>query len=310
MNALSNTLNEHIIVSQQVKDALEERKPVIALETHGIVHGIPYPRNEQLVQEIIQYTKKIGCIPAFIAMIHGKIKVGLDLPDLKFLTGHVEAFSKANRRELFLCCLQGKSAALTVSAGVYVAHQVGIPIFSTGGIGGVHHGAEESFDISNDIYEIAHTPVTVICGGPKIILDLPKTMEMLETYGVPVLGFDTALLPTFLSRQSNLKVNYRIHDEQEAAQLIQLHRDFNYQSGMIIANPIPEAYSIPFREAQAMLTKALAKAKEQGVSGKGVTIFLLKEMNLLSQNDLILSIIHLISNNVQLAARISVALAK
>jgi len=303
-------INNHIIISDEVCKALKEKNPVIGIETHGIAHGLPYPKNNELAEEMVKKIIQEGAIPAFIAMIDGKIKVGLSKKELNLLTKNQTNFLKANKQDLITYILQEKSAGLTVSAGVFIANLAGIKIFSTGGIGGVHYGAEETFDISNDIHEIADTPITIVCGGPKIILDLQKTMETLEAYGIPVCGFQTDFLPVFLSRESNFKVNYRIRDIQEAARLIQIHNELNYKSGLIITNPIPEEYSIPFKQANIALQEALNKARKKGISGKGVTIFLLKEMGLVMPKDMTMSLKQLILNNCLLAAKIAVSFSR
>ena len=303
-------LSQNIIISDEILTAISEKKPVVALETHGLAHGLPYPQNDELARKMVNKIIQEGALPAFIAMIKGQIRVGLNNEEIHLLTAHSVDVLKANRQDLVPFVLQGNTAGLTVSAGIFIANHCGIRIFSTGGIGGVHYGAEKTFDISNDIYEIANNPITVVCGGPKIILDLDKTMEMMETCGITVCGFQTGSLPVFLSRESHLKVNYEIKNIQDAAKLIHIHQQLNCKSGLIITNPIPREYSIPFEQANHELQKALKKAKEQGISGKDVTIYLLREMNQSMTNDVTQSLEQLILNNSNLSAKIAVSLSQ
>ena len=288
----------------EVKEALEEGRPVVALESTLISHGFPYPENLEVAGEMEEIIRGCGVVPATIAIIKGKIKVGLTRDELEFMATSKDIL-KASRRDLAVIAAKGLNGATTVAATMVVAERTGIKVFATGGIGGVHRGAEKTFDISADLQELARTPVAVVCSGAKAILDLPLTKEYLETMGVPVIGFGSEELPAFFYRESGLKVDYVVNNEKEAAGIIRAMQDLGIGGGMIIANPVPEEYALSTEYMNEMIEEAVRAAEKEGIKGKKLTPYLLNKIKELTGGKSLKSNIELVKNNARVAAKIA-----
>ena len=291
----------------EVKEALEEGKPVVALESTLISHGFPYPENLEVAGEMEEIIRGCEVVPATIAMIKGKIKVGLTRGEMEFMATSKNIL-KASRRDLAVIAAKGLNGATTVAATMAVAERAGIKVFATGGIGGVHRGAEKTFDISADLQELARTPVAVVCSGAKSILDLPLTKEYLETMGVPVIGFGTEELPAFYCRESGLKVDYAANDEKEIAGIVRAMQDLGLRGGMIIANPVPEEYALSMEYMNKMIEEAVRAAEKEGIEGKKLTPYLLNKIKELTGGKSLNANIELVKNNARVAAKIAYAL--
>ena len=296
-------------INPEVQKALLNNKPVVALESTIISHGMPYPKNVETALRVEKVIRDHGAIPATIGIIDGEPIVGMTPEEIE-LFGKTKGIAKASRRDLPVIYAKKMWAATTVASTMIIAAQAGIEVFVTGGIGGVHRGAQETMDISADLQELAKTNVTVICAGAKAILDLPLTLEYLETMGVPVLGFQTNELPAFYSRKSGLKVDYSIQDYQEAAKIILEKRQNNLMGGILITNPIPEKYAMDDNIINNAIEKALNMANEQGIKGKETTPFLLKTIVELTGGDSLESNIQLVLNNAAIGAEISKEVCK
>ena len=296
-------------INPQVLEALKNNKPVVALETTIISHGMPYPKNVETALKVEQVIREHGAIPATIGIIDGEPIVGMT-PDEIELFGKEKNILKASRRDLPVIYAKKLWAATTVSSSMIIANQAGIEVFVTGGIGGVHRGAQESMDISADLQELGKTNVTVVCAGAKAILDLPLTLEYLETMGVPVLGYKTKELPAFYTPHSGLAVDYQIDSPEEAARVILEKRRNNLAGGILITNPIPEKYAMNSKIINDAIEKALKMADEQGIKGKEITPFLLKNIVDITGGDSLESNIQLILNNAALGAEISKEVCK
>ena len=296
-------------INPVVLDALKNNKPVVALETTIISHGMPYPKNVETALKVEQVIRDHGAIPATIGIINGEPVVGMT-PDEIELFGKANNIVKASRRDLPVVYAKKLWAATTVSSSMILANQAGIEVFVTGGIGGVHRRAQESMDISADLQELGKTNVTVVCAGAKAILDLPLTLEYLETMGVPVLGYQTKELPAFYTAHSGLNVDYDIKSPEEAANIIIEKRKNNLVGGILITNPIPEEYAMDSKIINDAIEKALAMADEQGIKGKEITPFLLKNIVDITGGDSLESNIALILNNAALGAEISKEVCK
>ena len=296
-------------INPVVLDALKNNKPVVALETTIISHGMPYPKNVETALKVEQVIREHGAIPATIGIINGEPIVGMTPEEIE-LFGKEKNILKASRRDLPVIYAKKLWAATTVSSSMIIAAQAGIEVFVTGGIGGVHRHAQESMDISADLQELAKTNVTVVCAGAKAILDLPLTLEYLETMGVPVLGDKTEELPAFYTPHSGLKVDYAINSYEEAAEIIAQKRKNNLIGGILITNPIPEEYAMDSKIINDAIEKALQMADEQGIKGKEITPFLLKNIVDITGGDSLESNIHLILNNAALGAEISKEVCK
>ena len=290
-------------INPEVKKALEENKPVVALESTIISHGMPYPKNVETALKVEETIRENGVIPATIGIIDGEPIVGMTKEEIDEF-GKRQGIYKASRLDLPVIYAKKLWAATTVAATMIIAAQAGIELFVTGGIGGVHRGATETMDISADLQELAKTNVTVVCAGAKAILDLPLTMEYLETMGVPVLGYQTNELPAFYTRESGLKVNYRIDSPKEAALVMKAKKDNNLSGGILITNPIPEEYAMDKKVIDEAVKKALDMADQQGIKGKAITPFLLKTIVELTKGDSLESNIKLVLNNAKLGAQI------
>ncbi|OGD16408.1 pseudouridine-5-phosphate glycosidase [Candidatus Atribacteria bacterium RBG_19FT_COMBO_35_14] len=293
----------------EIKEALATGKPIVALESTLISHGFPYPENLEVAGEIEEIIRGYGVVPATIAIIGGKIKAGLTSSELEFMATSKDIL-KTSRRDLAVIAAKGLNGATTVAATMIVAERAGIKIFATGGIGGVHRGAEKTFDISADLQELARTPVVVVCSGAKAILDLPLTKEYLETMGVPVIGFGSEELPAFYCRESGLKVDYVAKDEVEAAKIIRAMEDLKLGGGIIIANPIPEEYAISMEYMNEKIEEAVRAAEKEGIKGKKLTPYLLNKIKELTGGKSLKANIELVKNNARVAAKIACELIK
>ncbi|HAX03871.1 MAG: pseudouridine-5-phosphate glycosidase [Tenericutes bacterium GWC2_34_14] len=296
-------------ISLEVKKALHEKRPVVALESTIISHGMPYPDNVKMAKEVEDIIRKEGAVPATIAILNGVIKVGLSEDEIEYLAKAKNVY-KVGKRDFGYVISQKKMGATTVSGTSLIANLAGIKVFATGGIGGVHRGAQETFDISRDLEELSELDITVICAGAKSILDLGLTMEYLETKGVEVIGYQTDQLPAFYSRTSGFKVNYRLDQPEEIASLMQAKWGLGLRGGIVVANPIPEAYSMDHHVIDEAIEKALLEANEKGVRGQDVTPFLLSRIKDITGGDSLESNIELVYNNARLAAQIARFYAK
>lgn len=300
-------MKEYITLSEEVKQAKEQGKPIVALESTIISHGMPYPQNVQTAREVEQIIRDNGAVPATIAIVNGKIKIGLSDEELEMF-GKSSDVAKASRRDLAYLLATKKLGATTVAATMVCAELADIPIFVTGGIGGVHRGAETTMDISADLEELAQTNVAVICAGAKSILDLGLTLEYLETKGVPVIGYQTDVLPAFYTRSSQFAVNFRADDVETISNTLKTKWDLNLKGGAVIANPIPVEDAMDEKTITDIIETALKEAKEKHISGKEVTPFLLAKVKELTAGKSLEANIALVKNNAVLGAKIAVSL--
>ena len=303
-------LNQYLDVSPEVAAAIAEGRPVVALESTIISHGMPYPQNVQTALNVERIIRENGAVPATIAIIGGRLKAGLSTEEIEYFGKKGTAIHKASRRDLAVLCARGEDGATTVTTTMIIAHMAGISIFATGGIGGVHRGAETTMDISADLEELCQTPVMVVCAGAKSILDLGLTLEYLETKGVPVIGFGTEELPAFYTRQSGFSVDYRIDTPEELAKVFKASRDMGLQGGMLVTNPIPEEYAMPLETINAAIDQAIAECNAKGIHGKETTPFLLARVAELTGGDSLASNIRLVYNNARVAAQTAAAYSK
>ena len=297
-------MKKYIKISKEVQNALDNNLPIVALESTIISHGMPYPKNLQTALECEQIVRENGCVPATIAIIKGKLCIGLEKEDLEYLAYTGLKVTKASRRDIPVVVAKGIDGATTVSATMYIASLVGIKVFATGGIGGVHRGAEHSMDISADLDEFAKTSVAVVCAGAKAILDLPKTLEYLETKGVPVLGYQTEILPAFYTRKSNCFVDYKMDTPIEIAKMLKTKWDLGLDGGVLITNPIPEEYSLDEQVMNKAIDEAIESANKEGISGKNITPYLLDKIQKITDGSSLESNIKLVHNNCKLASLI------
>lgn len=297
-------MNKYIKISKEVQDALDNNMPIVALESTIISHGMPYPKNLQTALECEQIVRDNGCVPATIAIIKGKLCVGLEKEDLEYLAYTGLNVTKTSRRDIPVIVAKGIDGATTVSATMYIASLVGIKVFATGGIGGVHRGAEVSMDISADLDEFAKTNVAVVCAGAKAILDLPKTLEYLETKGVPVIGYQTKILPAFYTRKSNCFVDYQMDTPEEIAKMMKTKWDLGLNGGVLITNPIPEEYSLDEKIMNKAIDEAIESANNEGISRKEITPYLLDKIQKITSGTSLESNIKLVHNNCKLASLI------
>lgn len=293
-----------IRVNKEVSDAIRNNKPVVALESTIISHGMPYPKNVETALAVEKMIRDHGAIPATIGIIDGVAVVGMTPNEIEEF-GKKSGILKASRRDLPVIYAKKLWAATTVASTMIIANQAGIEVFVTGGIGGVHRGATETMDISADLQELSKTDVTVICAGAKAILDLPLTLEYLETMGVPVLGFKTNELPAFYTSHSGLKVDYSVESYKEMAQIIKQKRDSNLKGGILLTNPIPEEFAMDQKTIDDAINKALEMMNKEGIKGKACTPFLLKTIVELTGGDSLESNIKLVLNNALVGAEIA-----
>ncbi|HBM3270200.1 pseudouridine-5'-phosphate glycosidase [Klebsiella michiganensis] len=300
-----NISSELLQVSAEVQQALKNNQPVVALESTIISHGMPFPENAQTALEVEETIRRQGAVPATIAIIHGVMKVGLSREEIELLGREGHNVAKVSRRDLPFVVAAGLNGATTVASTMIIAAMAGIKVFATGGIGGVHRGAEHTFDISADLQELANTNVTVVCAGAKSILDLGLTTEYLETFGVPLIGYQTSALPAFFCRTSPFDVSIRLNSAKEIAKAMVVKWQSGLNGGMVVANPIPEAFAMPEEKINAAINRAVKEAEEQGVVGKASTPFLLARVAELTGGDSLKSNIQLVFNNAILACEIA-----
>ena len=296
-------------ISERVKNALKEGKPVIALETTIISHGMPYPKNVECALAVEKTIEENGAIPATIGIIEGEPVIGMSHEEIE-LFGKTKGIEKVSRRDLPIIVAEKKWGATTVSATMILASLAGIEFFVTGGIGGVHRKAQETFDISADLDELGKTNVSVICAGPKAILDLHLTMEYLETKGVPVIGYNTDTLPAFFTRSSDLKVDYNAKTPLDIAKIVKAKREYKLDGGVLVTNPIPEEFSMDPAYINKEIDKAISEMEKAGIHGKDETPYLLAKIVELTGGKSLEANIHLILNNAKLGAQIASEYAK
>lgn len=302
-------LKNYLDIAPEVKSAVEAGKPVVALESTILSHGMPYPENLTFAAEVERIIRAEGAIPATMAIIDGRMKVGLSAGELELMCKG-ENVAKVSRRDLPILLATGGTGATTVASTMILASLAGIPVFATGGIGGVHRGATTTMDISADLQELAHTPVAVVCAGAKMILDIGLTLEYLETMGVPVLGYNTDQFPAFYCRKSGFGVDYTVKSAAEIARIARTKWDLGLAGGMLIGNPVPEEYALDFDEMSAVIDKALAAAEKDHVHGKNITPYLLAHIVEYTGGKSLATNIQLAYNNARLAAKVAVELAK
>ena len=303
-------LNKYLDIKPEVAAAIAEGRPVVALESTIISHGMPYPQNVETALNVERIVRENGAVPATIAIIGGRLKAGLTPEEIEYFGKKGQAIAKASRRDLAVLCARGEDGATTVTTTMMIAHMAGIKVFATGGIGGVHRGAQTTMDISADLEELAHTPVMVVCAGAKSILDLGLTLEYLETHGVPVIGYGTKELPAFYTRQSGFGVDYRMDTPEELASAFKVQNDLGLNGGMLVTNPIPEEYAMPLDVINAAIDQAVAESVEKGIHGKATTPFLLSRVAEITGGDSLASNIRLVYNNAKLAAQTAAAYCK
>ena len=303
-------MNPYLDILPEVAEALAAGKPVVALESTIISHGMPYPQNVETALNVERIIRENGAVPATIAIIGGRLKAGLSPEEIEYFGKKGQAIHKASRRDLAVLCARGEDGATTVATTMIIAHMAGIKIFATGGIGGVHRGAETTMDISADLEELGRTPVMVVCAGAKSILDLGLTLEYLETKGVPVIGYGTEELPAFYTRSSGFKVDYHIDTPEALAAAFRAQQDMGLGGGMLVTNPIPEEYSMDPAVINAAIDQAIAECQEKGIHGKETTPFLLARVAQITGGNSLASNIRLVYNNAKVAAQTAAAMAK
>ena len=295
---------DHLDVNPEVVKALEEGRPVVALESTIIAHGMPYPKNVETALAVEEVIRANGAVPATIGILSGRIKIGLTKEEIEYMA-HAENVLKVSRRDLPLVISKKMDGATTVAGTMIAAHMAGIKLFLTGGIGGVHRGAGESFDISADLEELKMTDVTVVCAGAKAILDIPATMEYLETAGVPVIAYGTDEIPAFYSRKSGVSAICRLDSPEEIGALISMKEELGLKGGVLVTCPIPEKDEIPAEEINVVIDKAIEEAEEKGIKGKESTPFLLSKVKDLTEGRSLEANIKLVLNNAEIGARIA-----
>ena len=302
-------LKDYLSISPEIEQAIKEGKPIVALESTILSHGMPYPENVEFASKVEEVVRGGGAIPATTAIIGGKLKVGLTSDELQIMC-KAENVGKVSRRDVAVYLATGKTGATTVATTMLIASLAGLPIFATGGIGGVHRGAQESMDISADLQELAHTPVCVVGAGCKSLLDIGLTLEYLETFGVPVLGYQTDDFPAFYCRKSGYGVDYNVKDAAEAAKIMKTKWDLGLEGGILIGNPIPKEYELDFDEMEKVINKALDMAKKDHIRGKATTPYLLSHIKDLTDGVSFASNLQLAYNNAKVASQIAVEYAK
>ncbi|MCO6479958.1 MAG: pseudouridine-5'-phosphate glycosidase [Phaeodactylibacter sp.] len=298
-------INHYLDIAPEVMDALKKGQPVVALESTIISHGMPYPQNAETALRVEQQVRAGGAVPATAAIIGGRLKAGLSPKEIDYLGEMGAKIAKASRRDLPALLARGQDGATTVASTMIIARLAGIAVFATGGIGGVHRGAAQTMDISADLQELARTNVAVVCAGAKSILDLELTLEYLETHGVPVLGYQTDEFPAFYSRHSGLPVDFQVEETDEIARMMKAKWSLGLEGGLIVANPIPEAFAMHSESINIAISRAIAEAEAKGVKGKNLTPFLLAKIEALTEGKSLESNIQLVLNNAGLAARLA-----
>ncbi|MBP7279807.1 MAG: pseudouridine-5'-phosphate glycosidase [Sedimentibacter sp.] len=302
-------MKNYLNVNPEVKEALENGKAVVALESTIISHGMPYPKNVETALNVEKIIRDNGAVPATIAILGGVLKVGLTEEEIEYL-GKAENVLKTSRRDIPFIVSKKLDGATTVASTMIIAAMAGIRVFATGGIGGVHRGATKTFDISADLEELSNTDVAVVCAGAKSILDIGLTMEYLETHGVPVVGYKTVEMPAFYTRKSGFKVDYTVDSPVEIAEALKAKWDLGLKGGLVVANPIEEQYQMDYDTITAAIDKAVSEAEETGIKGKESTPFLLSKVKEITGGDSLESNIMLVYNNALLGAKIAVELEK
>ena len=303
-------MNSLLDLHTEVAAALVAGRPVVALESTIISHGMPWPQNAETALAVEDEVRTHGAIPATIAILGGRLKAGLSRHQIERLARAGPEAAKVSRRDIPIVVARGGTGVTTVAATMIVAALAGIRVFATGGIGGVHRGAQTSFDISADLQELARTQVAVVCAGAKSILDLALTLEYLETHGVPVIGYRSDRLPAFYCRDSGLRVDVRLDEPEEIARVMQAKWELGLRGGLVVANPIPEQYALPREVIDRAIEQALSDAHAQGITGKAATPFLLARVNALTGGESLAGNIQLVLNNARLAAAVAVAYAR
>lgn len=298
-------LAKYLEISKEVKDALENNRPVVALESTIISHGMPYPQNVETALKVEEIVRENGAVPATIAILNGKLKVGLSKEEVDYLGKKGLEVTKASRRDIPAILASEDDGATTVASTMIIAALAGIRVFATGGIGGVHRGAETTMDISADLEELAMTDVAVVCAGAKSILDIGLTLEFLETKGVPVLGYQTKELPAFYTRKSGFKVDYEMDTPEQIAKTLKAKWDIDLKGGVVIANPIPEEFAMDFDTITNAINNAVTEAEENGIKGKDSTPFLLAKVKDITKGKSLEANIQLVFNNAKLASKIA-----
>lgn len=302
-------LKDYLDINPEVQKALDNGEAVVALESTIISHGMPYPRNVETALNVEKIIRDNGAVPATIAILNGRIKVGLSEEEVEYL-GKTPGIIKTSRRDIPFIVARGLDGATTVSGTMIGAALAGIKFFATGGIGGVHRGAETTFDISADLQELAHTDVAVICAGAKSILDIGLTLEYLETMGVPVVGYGTDEMPAFFTRKSGFGVDYRVDDATDLAKSLNAKWNLGLEGGVVVANPIPEQYEIDYDLINNATNAAVLEAKEKGIHGKESTPFLLSRITEITKGSSLDTNIELVYNNAKVGAQLAVEYAK
>lgn len=297
-------MNRYLDISDEVKKALDDSKPIVALESTIISHGMPYPQNVETALKVEEIIKDNGSVPATIGIIGGRLKAGLTAEEIDYM-GRAGNIAKVSRRDIPYLVAHKRDGATTVASTMIIAAMAGIKVFATGGVGGVHRGAEKSMDISADLEELAMTGVAVVCAGAKSILDLGLTLEYLETKGVPVLGYQTEELPAFYTRKSGFKVDYKVDTPEEIASILRTKWELGLMGGALIANPIPEEYSMDADLITKVIEDAVKEAEALGIKGKDTTPFLLAKIKEITGGESLESNIQLVYNNALLAAQIA-----
>ena len=300
-------MKSHLSIASAVQAAIVANKPVVALESTIISHGMPYPKNVETALKVEEQVRKNGALPATIAIVNGVMKAGLTVDEIEILGKQGQNVAKVSRRDMPMILAKKMNGATTVASTMIIAQLAGISIFATGGIGGVHRGAGKSFDISADLQELSHTDVAVVCAGAKSILDIGLTLEYLETQGVPVIGFKTNHFPAFFTRQSGFGVDFRADDEKELALMLKTKWTIPLQGGVVVANPVPPEFEADPRMIEKAIKKSLALARKQGIKGKAITPFLLAEIEKRTEGLSLKTNIQLVLNNAALAARLAEA---
>ena len=304
-----SSYRDYLSITPEVAQAIAENRPVVALESTILSHGMPYPENVEFAHKVEEVVRNEGAVPATLAIMDGKLKVGLTEEELMIMC-KAENVAKASRRDIATYLATKQTAATTVATTMLIASLAHIKVFATGGIGGVHRGAQETMDISADLQEFAHTPVCVISAGCKSILDIGLTLEYLETFGVPILGYKTEEFPAFFSDTSGFNVDYKVEDAKEVAKICKTKWDLELNGGVLVCNPIPHEYSMDHKIIDKAIDEALAMAKEKGIRGKATTPFLLATIKELTGGESFASNLQLAYNNAKVASQIAVEFAK
>lgn len=306
-SSLEINLKEILNINAEIKNAIQTRQPVVALESAVITHGLPNPKNIELAKDMETEIKNQGAIPATTAFFNGKLQIGLSEKQLNELANHQDAH-KISRRDFGLASANGWYGGTTVAGTLIASKLAGIKVFATGGIGGVHRG--NIYDVSADLQELSKSPVVVVCAGAKSILNLPATLEVLETLGIPVIGYQTDQFPAFYAKESGLKTHYKAETAAEIANIYQQQQNFKLNTGILVVNPIPDKYAIPNEEMEVVIQKAIIEAEENGVIGSAITPFLLGKIATVTKGKSLAANLALLKNNARLAAKISIAISQ